>query len=123
MKRREGSAEVVLLPDLLPGRARHVSEGHSGRMGGSNGDKLEHGEFQVDVWKKKYIMRVMSVNIMRVIKCFKRLPIELVESLSLQIFKTQLVTTVSNLTVVGYSFQQSIGPNEVTYNLHNSMIL
>lgn len=96
-----------MLPDLLPGRARHVSEGHNGSMGGRNGDKLEHGEFQVDVWKIKYILRVTSVNIMRVIKCFKRLPIELVESLSLQIFKTQLVMAVSNLTLVGHSFQQT----------------
>lgn len=51
-------------------------------------DKLGDGECQLEARKK---------NIMRVITHWERLPGEVVESPSLQTFKTKLVITVSNL--------------------------
>ena len=54
---------------------------HSKRTG-SNGLKLEQRKFQINMWKNFFIVRVMEY--------WNRLPKEVVESLSAEIFKTHL---------------------------------
>jgi len=49
---------------------------------GSNGLKLEQRKFQINLWKNFFIVRVMEY--------WNRLPKEVVESLSAEIFKTHL---------------------------------
>ena len=55
----------------------------------SSGLKLEHRKFHINTWKKFFMVRVM--------KHWNRLPREVVESPSLETFRTLLDTYVCNL--------------------------
>ena len=59
---------------FLPERIKYFIQGHSRGLGGSNGEKLDPDEFQVDKRKKK--IRI-AINLKIMIKCWKRLPRDL----------------------------------------------
>lgn len=42
-----------MLPDLLHDGARHLPEGYNERVRANSGEKMEDGEYQLDVRKKK----------------------------------------------------------------------
>lgn len=90
-------------------------------MMGDHRHRLEHGKRQADIIKNfffPFFLFFLLKHTMRVIKCCNRLPKDFVESPSLDVFKTQLENSLSNLLyVTGLGWMAFGDPPKLNYSM------
>ncbi|KFQ31598.1 hypothetical protein N332_04082, partial [Mesitornis unicolor] len=93
LEKRRLQGDLIVIFQFLKGSDRKAGEGLFTRAGSNktrgNGFKLEEGRFRLHIRKKFFTMRVM--------RPWHRLPREVVDAPSLEVFKTRLDRALSNL--------------------------